>query len=373
MKPYLTLVAGTLLLAVVGCNKETGPAGLSGDRPIAFDAAATGTQTRAAGEVSVDAALQARSFGVFASYTGKLSYENTTVSPDYMYNQEVKYNTTAQVWEYTPVKYWPNNPDDYLSFFAYSPYEENPGEGSASGIIGMSRDVDLGDPWINFRLPEYANQVDLLYGTPWLDQHRHDEGEPAMQFTFHHALACIGEVITVKMSDELYQMMHAHNQDITFTNVTIHYLNLATKARLVLRSIGSPNWKEIISGELTCSRSYNSGTLPSGLGFDHSATSNPDPITLDSGNGLFYIPLHIAGTQYPKANIYLTYAVTNNNPGGSTFIDTATASVTFTPADAGTKQAFALTLNADFNLEANVETASGGITMPGTITPEPGF
>lgn len=353
-----------LLLAVVGCNKETGPAGLSGDRPITFDAAATGTVTRAAGEVSVDAALQARSFGVFASYTGKLSYENTTVSPDYMYNQEVTYNSTAHVWEYTPVKYWPNNPDDYVSFFAYSPYDANPGEGSASGIIGMSRDVDLGDPWINFRLPEYANQVDLLYAAPWMDQHRHNEGEPAMAFTFHHALACIGEVVTVKMSDALYANMHG-DVDITIDKVTIQYNNLTTKARLVLHSIGAPNWKEIISGELTCSRSYDSGTL-TGKTFSKDAATNPDALTLSSGEGLFYIPLRVKGTSLPEAVITLTYTVSNDN---GTFTSLAAATVTFVPGDPGTKQGLALTLNGDMNLEATVITDATGIGLPGAIDP----
>lgn len=384
MKRYLLLIAGAALLFSCTDPGKDGPN--AGQEAICFDVAAEEIASRAAGEIATEAALRTKTIGVFASYTGKLTYENTTVSPDYMYNQPVSYQTSAGVWGYAPEKFWPNDPNDYVSFFAYAPYEATPEEGSATGIIGMSRTVDLGDPWINFRLPAFENQVDLLYGqrrtynaesqpvyTSWLDQHKRAWGEAPMVFVFRHALACIGDNFTVKMSDALYEKMRDHNMDITFTNVTVRYSNLATKARLVLRSAGSPNWKEIISGELLCSRTFDSGTLDSGLGFSHTATSNPAAITLDTGHGLFYIPLQIAGTPRPQAEIYLTYKVTSANPGTTAFTDVATALVSFGPAEAGTKQAFALTLNADFNLEADVVTAPGGITMPGTITPTPGF
>ena len=39
---------------------------------------------------------------------------------DYMYNQEVEYSSD---WEYSPIKYWPNNTNDRLSFMAYAPYQ----------------------------------------------------------------------------------------------------------------------------------------------------------------------------------------------------------------------------------------------------------
>ena len=325
MKQYLTLVAGTLL-ALVACSKETGPSGQAGERPISFDVAATGVQTRAQNQIATDVALQGESIGVFAAYTGKLTYENTTVSPDYMYNQEVKYKVGTSdspgVWEYTPVKYWPNSESDYVSFFAYAPYEENPSEGRPTGIIGMSRKVDLGDPWINFRLPAtIAEQVDLLYGqqydgatgtfTSWLDQQKYNWGDAPLKFTFKHALACIGEPITIQMSDLLYNQMKGE-VDITINSVSVTYRNLTTKGRLVLRAAGDPNWKEIISGELLTSRTYDSGTFPEEKKFSKAATSNPGPMTLvASGSGLFYIPLQIAGQAKPAMDITVNYTVTS--------------------------------------------------------------
>ena len=51
----------------------------------------------------------------------------------------------------------------------------------------------------------------------------------------------------------------------------------------------------------------------------------------------------------------------------------ATASVTFGPAEAGTIQNFALTLNDDMNLEATVVSPAEGVSMPGAIPVDPGF
>lgn len=376
MKQYLTLVAGMLLL-IAGCGKETGPSGLEGEQPITFDVAAAGVQTRSPFEVD-DTKLIGKSIGVFASYTGKLTYENTTVAPDYMYNQEVKH-TSASVWEYSPVKYWPNADDEHVSFFAYYPYEADPKDGNATGIIGMSRSTDYGDPWINFRLPAIDAQVDLLYGqrsqledgtysfVPWLDQTKLGWGEAPLKFTMMHALACIGDWISIKIEDGLYDRLD--DVSVTINSVSITYRNLTTKGRLVLRTSGSPNWKEIISGELTCSRTYNSPTL---TGKVFSATSNPGVVMLAENCGLFYIPMQVKGTEAPAMDITVNYTV-SHVVGGETavFTDSATKTLPFVIAEAGTKQGIALTLSAGLNLSADIVT--DGIYMPGTLTPVTGF
>ena len=61
------------------------------------------------------------SMGIFAYYTGS---NDLTISekPNFMYNQEVKRSNASSPWTYSPVKYWPNNPGDKLTFFAYAPY-----------------------------------------------------------------------------------------------------------------------------------------------------------------------------------------------------------------------------------------------------------
>ena len=90
-------------------------------------AAVEGETTLATMQTSAD-----DGFGVFASYTGMHKYSAVTVKPDFMYNDHVFWNSTPGVWEYSPLRYWPNGEGDvdgltgnvphYVSFFAYAPF-----------------------------------------------------------------------------------------------------------------------------------------------------------------------------------------------------------------------------------------------------------
>lgn len=164
-------------------------------------------------------------FGVFAYSTGNTDYssyrtQNGTTDhfPNFMYNQKVTYNSSTNKWEYTPIKYWPNEIQDgavddqnndsandpatgsgtyggKLSFFAYAPYA-NADVSIATGIIGQStKDYDattsgitaisgngfnggksdateenekykFSDPYVQYKLSsDNDKQVDLLWGT----------------------------------------------------------------------------------------------------------------------------------------------------------------------------------------------------------------
>lgn len=343
------------------------------NKAIAFDATEEGATTRATGMIDNDILKASdQGFGVFGSYTGRLTYENTTVSPDFMYNQQVTY--TNGNWSYNPVKYWPNNGTDYVSYFAYAPYEATPNDDGRC-IIDMSKRYDLGDPWINYRLAENpwdANatypQVDLLYGqhedntnyTPWLDQQKPtDPINYKLTFTFRHALACIGDEITIKCTDELANLITDY-ATITITNVTIKYQNLTTKGRLVLNSIGSANWKEIISGELTTTRTYTKDLTDNPIIFD--ASNFTDVQTISEGDGLFYIPLRIAGTDAAKAEVTITYTVKNNS--GSEYTGTGTTSFDLSLSTESLMQGIALQLTENLDLQHLVYTIGTGATEP---------
>ncbi|MBP3668177.1 MAG: fimbrillin family protein [Bacteroides sp.] len=74
-------------------------------------------------------------FGVFAVYNQDGS---NAVAPNFMNNQEVTWDgvgttdegetTGTDTWTYAPVKYWPNNVDAEVSFWAYSPYSDDNNE-----------------------------------------------------------------------------------------------------------------------------------------------------------------------------------------------------------------------------------------------------
>lgn len=308
-RQYLTLIAVVLL--ATACSNETvfteetpKPQPLV-ENAITFSVDLEGG-TRAVGEKSAIADNDA--IGVFASYTGNVKYNLSTVTPDYMYNQEVTYE--GGTWTYAPVKYWPNTTDgdgyhrDYVSFFSYYPYSA----GDAEGIIGFSNKDAAGDPWLVFQLPADApdTQTDLLYGVAMLDlQKQGIEGR--VNFSLRHALACVGDYISIQLSSDLLSALGT--KTLYVNNVTINYKNLTNKAKLILNSNSSPNWQPVISGDYISNRTV---TLPAGTyigsGTSHTPLTSATPVEISNGKGLFYIPIHL-GAVRQEAEITVEYTV----------------------------------------------------------------
>lgn len=59
-------------------------------------------------------------FGVFANY--QKTGETAAINPNFMNNQKVTWSD-SNGWEYSPVKYWPNNSGDQVTFWAYAPWK----------------------------------------------------------------------------------------------------------------------------------------------------------------------------------------------------------------------------------------------------------
>lgn len=140
-------------------------------------------------------------FGVFASYTGQDVFGDTQ-TPNFMCNQKVHWVADNGKWEYAPIKYWPNNLNDKVSFFAYAPYISIPAEASvtngfvktneSAGITELSANTSKGDPKLKFVMTtEIDKQIDLLYAAPEIDLQKQLIDEK-VQFNFKHALSRIG-------------------------------------------------------------------------------------------------------------------------------------------------------------------------------------
>lgn len=400
MKKYLTFIAAAIM--ATACQNEDSVTGqLQTGDPIKFSVAERGI-TRAPGEVNTEAELAKTGFGVFGCYTGKLTYENTTVSSDFMYNQlvmaaeEVTSDQQPQAepsysWFYNPVKYWPNTQEldkgylmEYVSFFAYAPYESEPREGSKTGIIDISKNYDKGDPWVNFRLPDYPwgqgeegdedyiepQQVDLMYGVkklnetqegaiddqlfideqkPYEDKENGDPADPRtddLKFHFRHALACFGDKITIRLGEDVNTIVKDY-ATIVVTKLTITYKNLCTKGRLVLNSPNGPNWKEIISGELTTERTFVKKDAPLPL------TLSTEAQILSEGDGLLFIPMVVKGCEEPYAEITIDYTITLPGKDGATETKQGTATTTINLMDkakAGMKEPIAFTVTRNLDL-----------------------
>lgn len=104
--------------------------------------------------------IKLHGFGVSAYYTKDATFAAATTEgfggtfATFMDNTNVSYDAEKGAWVYSPVKYWPNNVDDKLSFFAYAPYKsaqiQFPNEDNRSTLVfAVANDV--------------KEQVDLIY------------------------------------------------------------------------------------------------------------------------------------------------------------------------------------------------------------------
>lgn len=218
---------------------------------------------------------EAGGFGVFAYYGDGALY-NETSKPDFMYNQPVTYNPTYEVWDYKPVKYWPNEygtaagsqSADRLTFFAYAPYVDvTPSTGivkeeGETGILGMTRNIAPGDPMVRYGANFKPGQgVDLCWGvakeafTSSVDGNSNDvkAGEPflnvvkpktgdRLKFDFNHALTQLNVTVDADIDVEngetgtLATETKIYVRSVTFTGFTARgSLNLNSKA-------GNPAW-----------------------------------------------------------------------------------------------------------------------------------
>ncbi len=133
--------------------------------------------------------VKEKGFGVFAFYTGTDNFDNNA-SPNFMYNQQVTWtqdatdptDPTKGEWTYTPVKYWPNNTGDKVSFFAYAPYDKD-----------QTWPMSTSNTEILFEVKENVQQQkDLLWNKTSQLNLKKPDVEKVIDFNFGHALARIG-------------------------------------------------------------------------------------------------------------------------------------------------------------------------------------
>lgn len=185
MKKVLFFAAAAIMM--VGCSKDQVVSEMPQDNAINFGMYfGRDAQSRAA-IMDLDD-LKAQSFGVFAYYTDGTEYDGTT-SPNFMFDQLVEWNGTPAAWNYTPLKYWPNDADDRLSFYAYAPHIS---DSKGNITFPAFTKTSTGAPSLTYTLNEnLANHVDLLWATPVKNETNQKITEN-VKFNFKHALSRIG-------------------------------------------------------------------------------------------------------------------------------------------------------------------------------------
>lgn len=280
--------------------------------------------TRAAGREDLSR-LRSDGFGVFACRTGKHPYVSSSISWNFMWNQQVTYAATG--WTYSPVKYWPNDMtgeegDEYITFFAYAPYSKRDRSDKASRcIVDFSNNTEIGDAWLTYQLGGSENawqndQVDLLYAVA-KDQKRPEKTGARIKFSFRHALAGAGDRVKVVCGElfqyRLRQLAAAAGADVTLTldKVTLDY-TLTRKGRLVLNNASEPNWQEIASDDPMVHRTLElePGLLMATASATACTVSNYEKTDL----GVFYIPMNPAGRKQ-QVEVTVSYSLSTGYTG----------------------------------------------------------
>lgn len=337
MRHQLLILATMAAILFAACaaerpEQEAGSNGMSGSwtpDPITFgvsDSTSTDTiapppmLTRATQNEATLTTVQASGFGVFAARTGAHKYANSSISSNFMSNEKIYYQASS--WRYDLPKYWPNGEDgadEYISFFAYAPYSDG---GGTTGVTDFSLPIELGDPWLVFKLPDdIPSQIDLLYAAKVDQQKNTNNGK--VEFTFKHALACVGDKITTGIKEELGTLLQtefAGNASLTKIEVILHQITidytLTQKGKLTLGS--KARWQPVMSEAPTTTRTVtlDRTASPVTLATITSASVSTHEVT-DENNGVFYIPVQAGGDEQ-KATITLDYSIVRTFSDAST-------------------------------------------------------
>lgn len=164
-------------LTMTSCSKDESLVNNRADNAIEFGTyLGRDAQTRA--RVLDKTGLQSDGFGVFAYYTDDADYDPASSTANFMYNTKV---STAD-WTYSPIKYWPNESTDKLSFFAYAPHSESP-------------TVDTtGDPILTFTVgADPTSHIDLVVADATNNKNLTKQGlDEKVNFNFKHVLSRVG-------------------------------------------------------------------------------------------------------------------------------------------------------------------------------------
>ncbi len=226
MKKILFSALAFAAIALVSCSKED----VVSENPSLNQAIEFGVYNPKA-PVSRAAELNNNNFtqfGVTAFYTGGTSWEQwPNAAPNFMYNEDI--NKSGTTWSYTPVKYWPTQTTDKLSFFAYAPMAAT---GNGVSITDANA---VGSPKITVVIPTGegagSKMVDFVAAVQIDEQHDQTEITPdankrgAVTFTMLHEMTRLA--LTAKLDETLVTESEQSStvviKSITFGNTGAYY------------------------------------------------------------------------------------------------------------------------------------------------------
>lgn len=170
-------------LAMTSCSMNDEISSAAKDQEVVFGTY-VGRDAQTKAHVEDLTGLQGHGFGVYAYYTGQGGYNVSSSQLNFMNNQKVEWKGSA--WGYSPLKYWPNNVGDKITFFAYAPY-------NAENVYKKPEQNHQGDPKLTFVVnSSVAAQEDLLFSRTNNLNMTKPGVDAKINFEFAHALSRIG-------------------------------------------------------------------------------------------------------------------------------------------------------------------------------------
>lgn len=124
---------------------------------------------------------------IYASYTGTADWKSASHAFNYMYSQYAN-KPIGGTWTYSPLRYWPGNAEDKISFFAYAPV-------GAEDSLAVSA-INATNPTFTYKvLRKESEQLDLLVASKL----NCTNAIGKVEFSMQHALAQV--VVKVKNGD----------------------------------------------------------------------------------------------------------------------------------------------------------------------------
>ena len=300
-------MALTALLAS-SCAKTVGPdeskptdngwSNLNGPVPISFATKMAPQETKTTSPLPTSA-----DFRIFAFYQQGIVDDDPAVdytgtwndlaiqqwTPNFMYNEEVTYNDVTGKWTYSPVKYWPNNAENTITFWAYSPYygnesilklyKNNSADDYANNVPGVPEVQFTNDGTRDLLVSELAQ--DLSY----------KGGDPAtVTLIFHHTMAWVDFRVKKADDGDLY--------DIVLKSITLE--DLCQTASLKLSGWGA---------------GWDRGTYTAYSDVTGTALDKDERTTFPTGgNKLLVIPQGFRGTSAYLSIVYTFHLKGSSSP-----------------------------------------------------------
>lgn len=340
-------------LATAGCSQnEITEQSPDANPAIGFNVY-TGTQTR--GTEATNSTLQTDGFGILAYATGNTVWAGSTEAPNFMYNQEVTYSGG---WSYTPVKYWPKNATDKITFFGYAPYESAPDAGTNKGIV-LSAATDQGNPAITFTVKDAANDmIDLVTDESKKDQ-TSATASGTVAFNFKHILSRVKLVakmnsalaadynIVIKSAKILGSTSHAATKFYKTAKYTTD-LSAGTNGAWAAGTTTFTSDYDLASVLNTTSVTIKDYSAANGIKISSGDATNEIPL-FKTDNYLFLIPVTSLGASDIQLAIEYDIVSTDAGDSSKTVVSHENATVKFPAGTLVKGTAYKYTFNISMN------------------------